>query len=316
MLLFVGDASAAEGRDGLDALRARIADLERLVATDHLTDAWSRAHFDRVIETELARSLTVRQPLSLVLLDIDHFKKVNDRLGQVAGDSILRELVRLLRSRVRASDLVFRWEGREFVVLISSAGYRGAERVAENLRQAVAGHSFEGVGPITISLGAAEHDRDEDAAGWFRRADEALYEAKRGGRNCVVVSRRGNSDAWAAAGRTSALQLICQEGYECGNAIVDGEHSGLFLRANRLLEAVSLEPDERGEWRVALGECLCKYSATLPMRRPSLSASTTPNCRSTDARTPGLCSGRCACSNTSKTTTAIRMPSSGSWLRT
>ncbi len=256
VLLFIGDAGAAEDGNDLDALRARIADLERLVATDHLTGAWSRAHFDRVIESELVRSLTARQPLSLILLDIDCFKNVNDSFGRTVGDSVLRELVRLLRSRIRASDLVFRWDGGKFVVLISSAGYRGAERVAENLRQAVASHSFESAGAMTISVGAAEHDGDEDVAAWFRRMDEALNEAKRGGRNRVVVSRRGNSDAWAAAGRDSALQLVWQEGYECGNAVIDGEHRELFLRANKLFEAALREVDGQGEWRIALGELL------------------------------------------------------------
>jgi hemerythrin len=161
-----------------------------------------------------------------------------------------------MRTRIRASDLPFRCGGEEFVVLVSSAGYRGAERVAENLRPCVAAHVFEGAGTVTISLGVSEHDGGEDAQTWFRRMDEALYEAKRSGRNRVVVARRGNSDAWAAAGGASALHLAWQEGYECGDATIDGEHRELFHLSNRLIDAAVPDRHEPGAVHAALGELL------------------------------------------------------------
>ncbi|MBE0627560.1 MAG: diguanylate cyclase [Burkholderiales bacterium] len=256
ILLIIEQAGGVEQHSELDALRARIGELERLVATDHLTGAWNRAHLDRVIESERARSLANRQPLSLILFDADHFKKINDDYGHAVGDSVLRELVQLARKRIRASDLLFRWGGEEFVVLVSSAGYRGAERVAETLREAVAAHAFEGAGRVTVSLGVAEHDGDEDAQSWFRRMDEALYEAKRSGRNRVVVSRQGNSDAWAAAGGAGALHLAWQEGYECGDATIDGEHRELFRLANILIDAALPERIAPGAVRSALGGLL------------------------------------------------------------
>ena len=256
VLLIIDEPEAPERHPDLDALHARIGDLERLAATDHLTGAWNRAHLDRVIESELARSVASRQPLSLILFDADHFKNINDGFGHAVGDQVLRELVRLARNHIRASDLLFRWGGEEFVVLVSSAGYRGAERVAENLRQAVAGHTFDRAGAVTISLGVAEHDGDEDAQTWFRRMDEALYEAKRSGRNRVVVSRHGNSDAWAKEGGASALHLVWQEGYECGDATIDGEHRELFQLANKLIDAALLEHEDPGAVRAALGRLL------------------------------------------------------------
>jgi diguanylate cyclase (GGDEF)-like protein len=132
-----------EAQDGvIEGLRGRIAELERLAATDHLTGAWNRAHFERTIAAELERCRAGRLPLSLVLVDIDHFKRVNDTHGHATGDAVLRELVAVMGARVRASDLLFRWGGEEFAVLVSGAGWRGAERVAENLRQAVAVHDF------------------------------------------------------------------------------------------------------------------------------------------------------------------------------
>lgn len=256
ILLILEDPNGGEHHGELDALHARISDLEQLAATDHLTGAWNRAHFDRVIESELARSLANRQPLSLIMLDIDHFKNVNDTFGHAVGDTVLCELVQLVRSRIRASDLLFRWGGEEFVVLLSSAGYRRAESVAENLRQAVASHTFEGAGVVTVTLGVAEHDGDEDAITWFRRMDDSLYEGKQSGRNRVVVARRGNSDVWAAEGGGSALHLVWQEGYECGDPTIDAEHRELFLLANKLIDAILPEQVQPAAVRAALEELL------------------------------------------------------------
>ena len=242
IMLIVDTDDGGTGNTELETLHARITELERLSATDHLTGAWNRAHLDAVVEPELARSQASRQPLSLVLFDIDHFKQVNDTFGHATGDSVLCELVRLVRGRTRASDLLFRWGGEEFVVLVASAGYRHAETVAENLRQAVAGHAFEGAGPVTISLGVAEHADDETVQDWFRRLDTALYEAKDSGRNRVIVSRHGNSDVWAAESGASALHLIWMEGYECGDPVIDAEHRELFRLANALIDAAVQKP--------------------------------------------------------------------------
>ncbi len=254
-IFLVVDEPAGAERD-VDALRARIGDLERLTVTDHLTGAWNRAHLDLIIESVRARSLASRQPLSLLLLDVDHFKNIKDGFGDAVGDSVLRELVQLARSRIRASDQLFRWGGEAFAVLVSSAGYRGAERVAENVRQAVASHAFAGAGAVTVSVGVAEHDDDEDVPTWFRRLDEALHEARRNGNNRVVVSRCGNSDTWAAEGGATAPHLVWQESYECGDPTIDGEHREMFELANILIDAVLPEHEATGAVRAALGELL------------------------------------------------------------
>lgn len=235
--VLVVDSPAGAQREGvLERLRSRVSELERLASTDHLTGAWNRAHFDRTIEAELVRSRAGRLPISLVLLDIDRFKAINDQFGHAVGDAVLRELVSVVHSRIRPSDVVFRWGGEEFAVLASSAGYRGAERLAENLREAVARHSFAGAGTVTVSAGVAEHAPGESPEDWFRRLDGALYSAKATGRNRVVVDRRGSTDAWVAEG-PSALHLAWQEAYECGNPAIDGEHRELFNLANRLIDA-------------------------------------------------------------------------------
>lgn len=236
-LLILDDQSGGKRNDELNALRARISILEQLATTDHLTGTWNRAHFDRVIKSEIARSLESRHPLSLIMFDIDHFKNVNDTFGHAVGDIVLRELTQLVHSHTRVSDLLFRWGGEEFVVLLSSTGYRHAENVAESLRQAVAHHTFKGAGAVTISLGVAEHDGNEDTATWFQRLDKSLYEGKQSGRNCVVVARRGNSDVWATESESSPLHLVWLEGYECGEPTIDAEHRELFMRANKLIDA-------------------------------------------------------------------------------
>ncbi|MBX3717171.1 MAG: diguanylate cyclase [Burkholderiales bacterium] len=225
-------------QDGvIEGLQGRVAELERLAATDHLTGAWNRAHFERTIAAELERCRAGRLPVSLVLVDIDHFKRVNDTHGHAAGDAVLRELVAVMRTRIRASDLLFRWGGEEFAVLVSGAGWRGAERVAENLRQAVAGHDFPVAGRVTVSAGAAEHDGEESLPAWFGRLDAALYAAKAAGRDRVLADRRGSSDAWAREAGRSALHLAWQEAYECGEATIDDEHRELFALANRAIDA-------------------------------------------------------------------------------
>jgi diguanylate cyclase (GGDEF)-like protein/hemerythrin-like metal-binding protein len=240
----------------LESMRQRVFDLERLAATDYLTGAWNRAHFERLMDAELARSAAMRQSVSLVLVDIDHFKQVNDTLGHGTGDAVLRELVRVLHDSLRASDILFRWGGEEFVVLVSSAGYRGAGKLAEKLRRTVAGHAFPGVGPVTISLGVAEHVGGEDMRSLFLRLDAALYNAKRAGRNCVFVDRRGDSDAWAAQRGVSTLQLTWHESYECGEPDIDREHVELFERANRVIVAASAADGNFTELRAQLESLL------------------------------------------------------------
>lgn len=226
-----------EGCPATQSLAARIAALEQRVATDALTGLWNRTHFDGSLDPEIRRSLRQKQPLSLILFDVDHFKDVNDRFGHQVGDQALRELARIAAATVRDSDRLFRWGGEEFAVLATASGHRGAVRVAECLRTSIAAHGFPVVGRMTVSVGVAEHLAAESAEEWFHRADVMLYAAKCAGRDAVRVDARGNSDLWAAAHGASALHLVWQEAYECGNAVIDREHRELFELANELIDA-------------------------------------------------------------------------------
>ncbi len=221
----------------LDQLHTQVSALQQLCSTDALTGAWNRSHFEQAVAAELERSVCHQQPVSLLLIDIDHFKRVNDTYGHQSGDRVLRELVSLAKETIRSTDTLFRWGGEEFVVFAASTGYRGASALAEKIRHEVESHRFHRVGSVTVSLGVAEHLAPESADTWFRRLDCALYRAKGAGRNRVWVDRSGSSDSWATGSGASVVRLVWQEAYECGEPIIDAQHRELFALANAAFDA-------------------------------------------------------------------------------
>lgn len=255
LLLIVDHVGAAKRDREVESLRRRLAEVARMATTDYLTGAWNRTHFHQVIQLELARSTASRQPLALILFDVDYFKSVNDRHGHVQGDRVLRELAQVVRRSLRASDALFRWGGEEFVVLISS-GYESAARVAENVRKAVENHGFDTVGRVTISLGVAEHDDHEDVHRWFERLDAVLYKAKAAGRNQVAVDRRGNSELWAAQGKAHLLHVIWHQQDECGDPDMDEQHRQLFHMANALIDQSFPHASDPAEVEAAIDQLL------------------------------------------------------------
>jgi diguanylate cyclase (GGDEF)-like protein/hemerythrin-like metal-binding protein len=239
-----------------DRLRQRIAELESLSSTDPLTSAWNRAQLERQIDVEISRAIRSGQPVSLILLDVDRFKRVNDRHGHLAGDAVLREFVGRIRERIRDTDSLFRWGGDEFAVLATSVGYRGGAALAEGLRRIIAADPFATVGPISASLGVTEHVEGESAESWFQRTDEALYAAKSAGRNRIHVDRVGSSDLHAHRAGTALLRLYWLEAYECGEPTIDAEHRELFDLGNALIAATMDRHAEPVAWRWALDSML------------------------------------------------------------
>lgn len=231
------DAFDTQVRDEVEELHEQIHRLEHLCAVDVLTEIWNRAHFDKMIALEMGRSSRLKQPVSLIIADIDHFKRINDSYGHQVGDALLRELVKVIQASMRATDMLFRWGGEEFAVLALATGYRSAASLAERIRSHVSAHRFANVGHTTISLGVAEHIGDESPAAWFQRADEALYLAKEGGRNRVYADDRGNTDIWASEKGPSVIRLEWKEAYQSGNRIIDQEHRKLFEVGNEMLDA-------------------------------------------------------------------------------
>jgi len=182
-----------KARTELDArhelLQAQAAKLEELATTDALTGAYNRRKFNELILAELERVRRYEHPLSLFILDIDHFKRINDTHGHEAGDEVLVVLADLIRAGIRATDSLARWGGEEFVVLSPEVTLEEAMRLAERLRTAAGTYEYSFVGKVTASIGVAQHRTGETPDELFARADEALYRAKEGGRDRVEVAR-------------------------------------------------------------------------------------------------------------------------------
>lgn len=158
--------------------------LRRLALHDSLTGAVNRRGFmDRLAQAQQQQAL-----LSLVMIDIDHFKRINDRHGHAAGDGVLREVAARLRRQMRGADLLGRLGGEEFALLLPATDLAGARAQAELARQALRREPMAIAGTVTASFGVAQWDGSESAADWLHRADLALYQAKRRGRDQVSLS--------------------------------------------------------------------------------------------------------------------------------
>ena len=154
---------------------------------DYLTGTRSRRVFDAMLEAEYHRSVRYDHTFCVMILDVDHFKRINDEHGHSAGDKVLCGVADVLQAELRASDVLARYGGDEFAVLMPQTDLRGAMDVAERMRKTVVSSLAVGGRPITISCGVAEWVgmRDEAVADVIRRADAALYRAERSGRNRV-----------------------------------------------------------------------------------------------------------------------------------
>ncbi|RUT01891.1 hypothetical protein DSM106972_065140 [Dulcicalothrix desertica PCC 7102] len=176
-------------------LKRALNELEVLALTDKLTGAWNRRHFEQVISAEMSRASRHNQPLSVLILDIDYFKSINDRYGHQVGDAVLVQLTHILKENIRTSDVLTRWGGEEFVILTPFTSVKEATDLAERLRLKIARASFKIVKNITISLGVAQFQTTENVSNFLKRADAALYQAKHSGRNLVAVAP-STLDTW------------------------------------------------------------------------------------------------------------------------
>ena len=167
-------------------LQASLAEVERLAHTDKLTGCWNRRHLEEAANLEMGRARRYHSPLSLLVFDIDHFKRINDLFGHSAGDSVLSHLAEHIRHELRESDIFTRWGGEEFVILATNTGYEEAMQLAEKVRASIENTDFPAVGKVTISVGVSEFSAKDSLDTWFKRADDVLYQAKAAGRNRVI----------------------------------------------------------------------------------------------------------------------------------
>lgn len=144
----------------------------------------------RMLQHKLNVLATDYTPFSLLLIDIDHFKAINDTHGHLVGDDILRELTQSMENSLRPEDIIGRWGGEEFLVIANGAELETAEMLAQRIREGVIQHNFTTVGRVTVSIGVAQFHPDKSISHTFSTADKALYKAKNAGRNRVVVAAR------------------------------------------------------------------------------------------------------------------------------
>lgn len=161
-------------------------ELRQAAILDPLTQVNNRLQLDLVLHRSHARCRRYGNPVSLVSLDLDHFKNINDTLGHAAGDQVLRGVAKILKQRLRKSDVIFRTGGEEFLLVLEGSDEENSTLVAEELRDLFEGASILGERPVTASFGVAELSPEEEVPDWLKRADERLYRAKQAGRNRVV----------------------------------------------------------------------------------------------------------------------------------
>ncbi len=160
-----------------------------MTITDGLTDVGNKKRLEQVVLKEIPRAIRHQRELSLLMIDIDHFKDVNDTYGHLAGDSVLRDMASIISKRLRPDDEIGRYGGEEFAAVLPETALAGAVSIAEDLRKLVEEHPFVVEGEqikITVSIGVAELQPGMDSKGFFKAADELLYKAKNNGRNRVV----------------------------------------------------------------------------------------------------------------------------------
>jgi diguanylate cyclase (GGDEF)-like protein len=164
-------------------------EIYQMTIVDGLTRAYNKRYFIENLERELARCGRNKRPLSLVMFDIDHFKKINDTHGHLTGDHVLKELAGRVRNRVRKEEIFARYGGEEFIVLLPEASNQNALDFAEQVRRMIERQTFEFEGdaiPVTVSCGVATVAEEMPGDAFIKLADDNLYRAKRGGRNRVV----------------------------------------------------------------------------------------------------------------------------------
>jgi diguanylate cyclase (GGDEF)-like protein len=192
--------------DMANALQQREQKLQEQAISDPLTGLYNRRYLSEFLPRELARSGRNTTPVAVILIDLDHFKRVNDSFGHEAGDIVLTTVGNLLKSNVRGSDIACRYGGEEFALILPETGADSAARRADDIRLAIAAlhlsHAGKSLGKITASFGLAlfpDHAQDTDEL--LRAADVALYAAKGAGRNRVIVAQEREAEAAPLQGR-------------------------------------------------------------------------------------------------------------------
>ena len=169
-------------------LKARATKYEELSITDNLTGIYNRSKFEQELRAEIQRIKRYNaNTFSLIFFDIDHFKKINDNFGHLEGDNALKQIAKISELNIRTTDILARWGGEEFVIIMPLTPIELALKATEKLRESISKAKFNIIGNMTCSFGISEFKPEDDAQSVILRADKAMYSAKENGRNKVVV---------------------------------------------------------------------------------------------------------------------------------
>jgi diguanylate cyclase (GGDEF)-like protein len=162
-------------------------ELQKSAITDNLTGLYNRRKFDETLLTEFEKTKRYHHSFGIIMMDIDHFKNVNDTYGHSTGDKVLMQVTDILKQNTRVTDILIRWGGEEFIVICYETNQDSIVKLAKKIRQAAELNSFEKVGKLTLSLGCTINKEDDDIDSITKRADKALYKVKNNGRNNVEI---------------------------------------------------------------------------------------------------------------------------------
>ena len=224
--------------DTLRKAKLKIEELELVSATDKLTNLFNRHNFEKTFYSMLSYANRYLERISIIMFDLDHFKKINDTVGHNNGDIVLKRTAELVKLSIRSSDIAYRWGGEEFLILLPHTDIAGAASIAEKLREKIQDDPFHDICRVSASFGVIQINEAEPFNEWYSRVDMALYKAKRSGRNQVVPCfgcLNGKHHPF--------LRIEWQKAYECGHPQLDEQHKTLFDKINKFLLAYQAEED-------------------------------------------------------------------------
>ena len=256
----------------------------RLMAlTDKLTGCWNRFRIEETAQYEMRRLQRYATPVSLILIDIDHFKAVNDTHGHAVGDLVLQNVATSAKSCIRSTDVLGRWGGEEFIVLLPASGFSAAADSAERIRRTIENSVYGDGLRITASLGFASYRSTDSWDEWLQRADQALYRAKAQGRNRVVGELPLQPGPDRSPQGTELLRVVWREVYALGNRTIDAQHRLLFDAANALIDAM-LSDTSKETIALRIGEFVALSTQHMHDEEAILSASGFPELAAHGAR--------------------------------